>query len=129
MYKQLEQQITLSMDDVRKANHNLAYYAEPENPDSFLKNYRWTEDTKISLTYIAEEGIWEDKNVIIYGAEADWEFGYVVSIEGEFKHIIGIYEPHGVILNEKRGLITVHGHEEIVQLWLSDGEFESEYTR
>ena len=57
------------------------------------------------------------------------ELGYAILIDGKVEYLIGIYEPHGASLNAKRGLITAHGHEEIIKLWLDDGEFEETHTR
>lgn len=57
-----------------------------------------------------------------------FEFGYVVYKNGEIEYVIGIYEPHGFNVNEKRGLISVYGHEELITLWLDNGEWDRKYT-
>ena len=98
-------------------------------------NYRWKEDQIL----VAEKGYqktqtWDDNSIDIYNlyTKSDkylYDLGYAILVNGEVKYLIGIYEPHGCSLNPKRGLVTAHGHESIVKLWLDDGEFEENYTR
>jgi hypothetical protein len=109
--------ITLSMEDVKNLKHNLG---------------SWNEDTKliIDTKYVQGSGTWNGKEVVIYELSVEMdEFGYAVSIDGNIEYLIGIYEPHGCSLNAKRGMVTFWGHEEIIQLWLDDGEFETKHTR
>jgi len=123
--------IILTMDDVRGLKHNLDY----KEINSFMKNYGWKEDQLL----IAKKGwsgsqTWNGHEVEIYdlytkGERYISELGYAILIDGKVKYLIGIYEPHGANLNAKRGCITAHGHEEIIQLWLDDGEFDRKYTR
>lgn len=124
--------IILTMADVRNLKHNLGY---GKAPDSFMKNYGWKEDK----TLVAKKGFtkpqeWDGHQIEIYDLYSKderyiSELGYAVLVDGEIKYLIGIYEPHGASLNTKRGLITAHGHEEIIKLWLDDGEFERTHTR
>jgi hypothetical protein len=126
--------IILTMSDVRNLKHNLGY---GEETDSFMKNYGWKEDK----TLVAMPGWsgkdsqeWDGHKVEIYNLYSKneryiSELGYAILIDGKVEYLIGIYEPHGASLNAKRGLITVHGHEEIIKLWLDDGEFERTHTR
>lgn len=124
--------IELTMDDVRKLHHNMNYRKEK---DSFMKNFHWKEDQIL----IAKKGYskpdsWDGKEVEIYDLYTKSEkylieLGYAILINGEIKYLISIYEPHGCDLNAKRGVVTAHGHEQIIKLWLDDGEFEETYTR
>jgi hypothetical protein len=57
------------------------------------------------------------------------EFGYIVLKNGQLQYVISIYEPHGFGVNENKGVITVYGHEEIVNLWLEDGDNDRYHTR
>ncbi len=124
------EEITLTMDDVRKLKHNLGY---DNDPNSFMDNYGWDEGD--TLTVVKGQGgsepqKWNGKEVLIYNLYHDRsELGYAILIDGKIEYLIGIYEPHGCSLNTKRGLVTAHGHEEIIKLWLDDGEFEETYTR
>jgi hypothetical protein len=122
--------MTLSMEDVRNLGHNLG-----DRGIDFMQNYGWSEDTKL---YIKDEvcgETWNGKKVVVYGyndgddLHYDNILGYAVSIDGDIKYLIGIYEPNGCVLNDKRGLLTCWGHEEIINLWLDNGEFQSMYTR
>lgn len=117
----------ITMGDVRKTGHNLG--SRREGPDSFLTNYGWKEDTILEASYPSNYE-WDAKKVQIFELFANRsDIGYAVKIDGELKYLIGIYEPHGCDLNSKRGVITAHGHEEIIKLWLDDGEFEQTHTR
>lgn len=124
--------IDITMDDVRKTKHNLGYRNNMD--DSFLKNYSWKEDQVLTAipSYSAPQ-MCDGKEVEIFDlykkGERFSELGYAISIDGEIQYIIGIYEPHGCSLNAKRGCVTAHGHEEIIKLWLDDGEFEETHTR
>jgi len=130
--------IIITMDDVRKMKHNLGYKRGVADIDSFLSNYSWTEDQLL----LAKPGygkpqVWDGKEVMVYdlytqGAIAISgnfnnktlrELGYAIAIDGTIQYLIGIYEPHGCSLNAKRGLVTTHGHEQIIKVWLDDGEF------
>jgi len=128
-----DQEITLTMNDVRGLKHNLGYRSNTD--DSFLKNYRWTEDQLLVATpAYSKPQEWDGKQVQIYdlytkSERYSSELGYAILIDGKVEYLLGIYEPHGCSLNAKRGVITAHGHEEIIKLWLDDGEFEEEHTR
>jgi hypothetical protein len=117
--------MTLSMEDVRNLKHNLDYRKKGD----FIENYSWDEDTKLFIKHKESSGTWNGKEIVVYGLYTDDELGYAVSIDGKIEYLIGIYEPHGCSLNVKRGLLTCWGHEEIIKLWLEDGEFETEHTR
>lgn len=127
-----EGDIILTMDDVKLLKHNLGSH---RNPSDFQSNYNWTDNQTLeaSKSY-SKRGIWNDKEIEIldlYTRDGKYksELGYAIMIDGSIKYLIGIYEPHGCSLNEKRGLVTAHGHEEIIKLWLDDGEFEATHTR
>lgn len=129
--------ITITMGDVRKMKHNLG--DDVDDVDSFLSNYNWTEDQLLIATPgYGKPDIWDGKNIEIYDlfGKSDnekykygWQIGYAILVDGKVEYIIGIYEPHGCSLNAKRGLVTAHGHEQIIKVWLDDGEFEETHTR
>lgn len=123
--------ITLTMDDVRKTKHNLGW-----GDMDFMKNYHWEEDKLLIAMpshYNKQQFYGDDKISIydLYSKDKKYmsEIGYAILVNDEVKYLIGIYEPHGCKLNAKRGIVTAHGHEEIINLWLEDGEFESTHTR
>lgn len=124
-----EEEITITMNDVRGTKHNLG------DGDSFLKEYSWSEDQiLIARPGYNKSDIWGGREVKIFDLvsyEESYmeEIGYAILIDGKLEYIIGIYEPHGCSLNSKRGCITAHGHEQIIKLWLDDGEFEETHTR
>lgn len=124
-FNESAERFSLSMEDVRNLKHNLDY----REKDSFMKNYGWNEDTKLEAEHRECQGTWEGKEVAVYGLREKHELGWAVAIDGKIEYLIGIYEPYSCSINAKRGLITCIGHEEIIKLWLDDGEFESEYTR
>lgn len=122
------EEITLTMDDVRKLKHNLNYGNEP---DSFMRNYGWNEDDTLTAAkgYQNSE-TWDGKEVLVYDLyNQGGELGYAILIDGKVEYLIGIYEPHGCDINTKRGVVIAYGHEEIIKLWLDDGEFETTHTR
>lgn len=117
----------ITMDDVRKTKHNMDY----DGQDSFLSNYGWDESTLIEVTEPTGTFQYDGKKVEIVELSTDDEpeFGYGIVINGTLSYIITIYEPHGYKFNEKRGCLTAHGHEEIIKVYLDDGEIETQYTR
>ena len=70
-----------------------------------------------------------DLNIKYEGDDRYGEFGWIVLKDGEPVYIIQIYEPHNYFTNTKRGLLTFEGHEEIINLWLDNGEFDHKHTR
>lgn len=84
--------------------------------------------------YIEQEFEFDGYNYtihLLYAPYQDTHFecGWIIMKDEEPAYLVFIYEPYGCYVNQKRGLLTFNGHEEIVQLWLDDGEFESNYTR
>lgn len=124
-FNESKQDNILSMDDVKNLIHNLDH----RKKNDFMRNYGWDESTKLNIGHIEYDGTWDGKKVIIYGLYVNYEIGYAVSIDGDIKYLVGIYEPHGCSMNTKRGLLTFWGHEQIIRLWLDDGEFEEDRTR
>lgn len=59
----------------------------------------------------------------------EYELGYLIFKNDEPVYIVSIYEPQGSNINSKRGLVTIWGHETIINLWLDDGEFNKMHTR
>lgn len=127
------EKVTITMDDVRKMKHNLGYRRTTD--DSFLQNYSWKEDQLlIAMPGYGKPDMWDGKEVKIWDLHTQdgkymSQIGYAISIDGNIEYLIGIYEPHGCSLNVKRGCVTAHGHEQIIKLWLDDGEFEETHTR
>ena len=125
-FNENNENVILSMEDVKNLKHNLDY----RQKNDFMTNYSWNEDTKLYIKHKEDGGNWNNKEVVVYGLYTDDdELGYGVSIDGKIEYLIGIYEPHGCSLNVKRGLLTCWGHEQIIKLWLEGGEFEEEHTR
>jgi len=125
-FNENNENISLSMEDVRNIKHNLDY----RKKNDFMENYHWDEDTKLYIKYKECSGTWNGKEVVVYGLYAlGVELGYSVSIDGKIEYLIGIYEPHGCSLEVNRGLLICWGHEQIINLWLEDGEFEEQRTR
>lgn len=117
------EQDLLTMDDVKELNHNLG--------DDFMRNYDFDEDDKLEIDNREWfSGNYQGKEIKAFELYTKYgELGFAIKVDGEVEHLISIYEPHGCNFNEKRGLITVYGHEEIVHLWLEDGEFNEIATR
>lgn len=113
-----EKSIILKPDDIKSLNHNLGNGSDYD--------FEELEASDSHHTMVDAKGAWDGKKVKVLSI---YEFGYLVLIDGEMKHLISIYEPHGCQLNSKRGLLTVYGHEEIVNLWLDNGEFNEIQTR
>ncbi len=115
-------EIILTIDDARQLKNN-------------LKTYKFEKNDKLKATKgYSKPETWDGKEVLIYdlylvNPNCRYEMGYAILIDGNIEYLIGIYEPHGCSLNAKRGVVTAHGHEEIIKLWLDDGEFERTYTR
>ena len=128
---------TITMDDVRKTKHNLTPEGRQTVDDGvrrvnldFLSNYGWNENTVLKASVI-DVLDYNGKEIQISELQHNnhEEIGYAIKENGVLKYIIGIYEPHGIELFSKRGLITAYGHEEIVMLWLADGGFDTIATR
>lgn len=57
-----------------------------------------------------------------------YDIGYMF-FKGETPlFIVGIYEPGAVKVSD-RGIITITGHEEVINIWIEDGYSERFYTR
>lgn len=111
----------LTMSDVRSLKHNL----DGEEVGDFMDNYGWEEDDEIDLWDGQDAGTWNGKKVTVKESDV----GYLVGLDDKMEYLVSIYEPHGFDLNEKRGLLIIYGHEDIVQLWLDDGEMVKTGTR
>lgn len=117
--------ITLSMEDVRNIKHNLDY----KEKNDFIKNYHWNEETKLYVAFQQGCYDWKGNEITIYTLYSKWDIGYAVSINGKKEYLIGVCESMGRTMNETHGLLTFWGREEIVHLWLDNGEFERIRTR
>ena len=56
------------------------------------------------------------------------EIGYLVFKNENPVYIVGLYEPGNYHISE-RGLLSISGHEEVVNVWLDDGYHEMFHTR
>lgn len=58
------EEVTITMDDVRKMKHNLGYRRNTD--DSFLQNYSWKEDQLlIAMPGYGKPDMWDGKEVKI----------------------------------------------------------------
>lgn len=64
-----------------------------------------------------------------YNSHYSSEFGYIVLKDDKLAYIVSIYEPHGYGLNKEKGVLTVYGHENVLNLWLEDGTNDNYHTR
>ena len=55
--------------------------------------------------------------------------GFVILLNEQLIYIVGIYEPHGCDLLIKKGLVTIYGHESIINLFIDDGTYNVIHTR
>ena len=117
------------MNDVRGLKHNLNSRFST-NPDSFLANYSWDENTILTAEDSWRKDVynWNGKTIKIYDLRGpDYELGFAIEIDGKFEYLISIYEPHGC--KYKNGLITLWGHENIINIFLETGEIDKINTR
>lgn len=118
-----EEMITLTMNDVRKLNHNLG--------SDVLYQYDFTESSELTVGELCLTSSWQGKKV--EGFELYRSFtedniehlGYAIKIDDEIKHLIAIDDWIDCICNAERGLIAVFGNDEIIHLWLDNGQFDS----
>lgn len=111
---------TLTISDIRSIKHNLGR--------NFLQNYGWTQDQMFKIDY--RYPFIEKENMSVHTLltrdsrrEAWYDIGCVVIIDDEVKFLVSIYEIHGCQFIERRNLLAVYGHEDVILLWLDDGEF------
>lgn len=97
--------------------------------NDFLLNHRWDEDTKLYVSF--EQGCydWNGMEIEIYLLFSKSVIGYAVIINGKLEYLVGVSESMGRTMNDTRGLLTFWGYEEIVHLWLDNGEFERIRTK
>lgn len=113
----------LSFDDIKNIHSN-----SKEWKDMFDKKYNIVIN-KDQRYY----GEWNGKTIGVYpllvGKTKLTEYGFAVVYNGQVKHIISIYEPHGCEIMGERGLIVFWGHESIIHLWLDNNEINTIPTR
>lgn len=112
--------LIISLDDMSKLNWN-------------RKISDWHKEhvkDGIQCWYLMIESEYNGKKVKIYLVRVvnSFEFGYMVEIDGKPEHLVSIYEPAAVTYNE-RGIVTCVGHEELITLYLDNGEFDLCLTR
>lgn len=128
-FNESTEQDVLNINEIESLNHNFG--------DDFIEKYEFNEDEVLDIENSWCSGTYQGQKVeshlLLRGREP---IGFAVKINGEVEHLISIYEPHGCEINEKKGLITAYGHEQIIHLWLEDhlgysgtGEFDEIYTR
>lgn len=115
--------IELTMNDVRNLNHNLDY----REKNDFIKNFGWDEDQILKIFF--DDGLeihdWKGNKIMM----VEFNTGFALLINNEIKHLISLYEPHGVQLLPEKDLCIAYGHDKIVLLWLNNNEFNSIRTR
>jgi len=112
--------ITLTADDVKRMDSSL------------FKDYNLNDDvlTVEPAYHDNSSKNWNGKKVNIGDLlNGNHQIGFAILLDGKVEHLTSIYEPHGFEFNEKRGLVTVYGHEEIVLVWLDNGEKQTILTR
>lgn len=82
------------------------------------------EATAYGLYTVPDEKLIRDYPNIKYGSQ----LGYAIMIDGEVKHAVTFYEPHGCRFIEGKDLFVAYGHENILLLF-SDGSTENIRTR
>jgi len=122
--------IQISMTDLENINHNLA-----GRDGDVLSNWNWKEDQMLeaSPSYHKPVNYNGDELVICDLFTIDDRYknylGYALLINGEVKHIVSIYEPHGCELLIHKDLFLAYGHENIILLELDTNKFNKFYTR
>jgi len=112
------------LSDVKLINLNIDDLDDGE--DLMLKYYEYPEDGP---------QVFKDKAVNVNGdnyklvyLSGKYELGYLIFKNDIPVYIVGIYEPGNYKISE-RGLLSISGHEEVVNLWLDDGYYEMFHTR
>lgn len=109
------------LPDLKLINLNISDLQDGE--DLILKYYQYPEDNQ------RDKGV--DINGDIYKLvylSGKYALGYLVFKNGNPVYIVNIYEPGNYMISE-RGILTVSGHEQVINLWLDDGHFETMNTR
>lgn len=120
--------IQISMTDLENINHNLA-----GRDGNVLKNWGWKEDQMLiaspdeTINYNGDELTICD--LFTTGGRYKSELGYAILINGEVKHIVSIYEPHGCEFLIHKDLFLAYGHEDIILLELDTNKFNNFHTR
>lgn len=121
--------IQISMTDLENINHNLA-----GRDGDVLGNWGWKEDQMLAaspsyhkpVNYNGSELVICDLFTI--GGRYK-NLGYAISINGEVKHIVSIYEAHGCEFLIHKDLFLAYGHEDIILLELDTNKFNNFHTR
>jgi len=122
------EEITLTMDDVRKLKHNLNY---GNKPDSFMSKYGWEEDDTLTAIKYGVRHSWNGKKVLIYNLYSKYgKLGYAILVGSKIEYLIGISKPYLCDLDYQRGVVRASGYDETgkqiaIKLWLDNGEFET----
>ena len=127
--------IQISMADLENINHNLA--GSYDNVlANILRNWGWKEDQMLlaSPSYYNKPVNYNGSELVICdlfttGGRYKNYLGYAISINGEVKHIISIYEPHGCEFLIHKDLFLAYGHEDIILLELDTNKFNRFHTR
>ena len=104
---------------------NLSYFEDVENGVYFyehgtgMRSYSYDDKWSWTVLFKDVEPGYEDT------------CGYVIFKNDEPIYVVGIYEPRGVVPSKSNvasqvgGLITILGHQAIINLWLDYGEYDS----
>lgn len=62
-FDESNENIKLSMEDVKNLKHNLDY----RKKNDFMTNYHWDEDTKLYIKHKEDGANWNGKEDVVYG--------------------------------------------------------------
>jgi len=128
-------ELEFTEEDVKKSHTNINLEDLKEMGGDDMKFYMTIGDRMQSFEFGGKKMIMNDiytKEKRFGGGDKVYEreVGYgIIDENNTLLYVISIYEPHGYSVNKKRGMVMVHGHEQIILLWLDSGEFEETYTR
>ena len=103
-----------------------------------LKGYTFHEEFIIPFDYAYSKGTFHGKLAMAFplhtspregsGVKYGSQIGFAIVIDGQPKHFVIFYEPHGCRFVKDKDLFIAYGHENVELLW-SNGDRESIHTR
>lgn len=135
------QDIRLTMDEISSIDPGIKKnYGFPDDQEFIIPTsgnyYRYPKAYGIQ----GEFGGQEAKAYFLYTAPSEerkkanprlkygYQIGFAILIDGEVKHLVTFYEPHGATFIEGKDLFVAYGHEDVVLLF-PDGEIKTIHTR
>lgn len=60
----------------------------------------------------------------VYKKDEDYsfEFGIAILKNDDIEYIMHCFEPHGFDVKKDKGVVVLYGHEDVILLWLEDGD-------